>query len=77
MQQIYNRALYKYGPEGGCYIIPKLLEDELGESLRAPGFENWTYSLEDVDGTLQVRHKNIKTEFDAPEGQKVDFKHEK
>ena len=24
--------------------------------LEAPGFENWTYTVDNVDGALQVRH---------------------
>lgn len=60
MQQIYNRALYSLGPDVGCYAPPKLYELEQKESLQAPGFENWTYSVENVDGALHVRHEGIK-----------------
>jgi len=59
MQQIYNRALYSLGPDVGCYAPPKLLEKELNESLQAPGFENWNYTVENVDGALHVRHSGI------------------
>merc|ERR1711962_832177 len=59
MQQIYARAQYSLGPEVGCYAPPMLWEKELGESLQAPGFENWSYTVENVDGALQVRHKGI------------------
>jgi len=58
-QQIYNRALYSLGPDVGCYAPPKLYENELNESLQAPGFENWSYTVENVDGALQVRHLGI------------------
>ena len=34
MQQTYHRALYSLGPEVGCYAPPKLLENELKESLQ-------------------------------------------
>jgi len=59
MQQIYHRALYSLGPDVGCYAPPKLYENELKESLQAPGFENWSYTVENVDGALQVRHQGI------------------
>merc|ERR1711997_1348431 len=59
MQQTYHRALYSLGPDVGCYAPPKLLENELKESLQAPGFENWNYMVENVDGALQVRHQGI------------------
>jgi len=59
MQQIYNRALYSLGPDVGCYAPPKLYEIEQKESLQAPGFENWSYTVENVDGALHVRHQNI------------------
>jgi len=60
MQQVYNRALYSLGPDVGCYAPPKLYELEQKESLQAPGFENWSYTVENVDGALHVRHQNIK-----------------
>ena len=34
MQQTYHRALYSLGPDVGCYAPPKLLENELKESLQ-------------------------------------------
>ena len=45
------------GPDVGCYAPPKLYENELQESLQAPGFENWSYTVENVDGALQVQEK--------------------
>ena len=45
------------GPDVGCYAPPKLYENELKESLQAPGFENWSYTVENVDGALQVLEK--------------------
>jgi len=59
MQQVYNRALYSLGPDVGCYAPPKLYENEMNESLQAPGFENWNYTVENVDGALHVRHQGI------------------
>jgi hypothetical protein len=59
MQKTYDRALYMYGPDKGCYVPPRMLEEDLKENLRAPGFENWTYDLNFVDGAIRVTHKNI------------------
>merc|ERR1712066_120557 len=59
MQQVYHRALYSLGPDVGCYAPPKLYENELKESLQSSGFENWSYTVENVDGALQVRHQGI------------------
>ena len=69
MEQIYSKAMIQYGKDAGCYIPPKLAEDALGEDLRAKGFENWTYDIEHVDGSLTVRHKNIDLDMKIPEGQ--------
>lgn len=63
MQRTYDRALAMYGKEAGCYVPPKMLEEDLKESLRAPGFEDWTYDLGFVDGAIRVTHKNIKTKM--------------
>jgi len=59
MQQIYNRALYSLGPDVGCYAPPKLYEIEQKESFQVGGFENWSYTVENVDGALHVRHEGI------------------
>ena len=59
MQQIYLKALETYGDEVGCYTPPRLLEDKMNEKLRAKGFENWMYDVENVEGALEIRHKNI------------------
>ena len=48
---------FSLGPDVGCYAPPKLYENELQESLQAPGFENWSYTVENVDGALQVQEK--------------------
>ncbi len=59
MQHVYHRALYQLGPDSGCYSPPRLLEESLKEDLRAPGFEGWTYEVENVEGAIHVRHKGI------------------
>ena len=37
IEEIYERAQKELGPEKGCYIPPKMLENHLGESLAQPG----------------------------------------
>ncbi len=69
MQNVYHRALYQLGPDVGCYAPPRLIEDAVGEKLRADGFENWTYEIENVDGALQIRHKGIDTAMKEPDNQ--------
>ena len=64
MQEIYLRALKTYGSEVGCYTPPRLLEDTMNEKLRASGFENWSYDVDNVDGALHIRHKGIKLNSD-------------
>ena len=59
VQQIYNRALYKYGAEAPCYIPAKLIEDDLDEDLRCDGFEDWSYSIDNVDGSAVIRHHGV------------------
>lgn len=59
VQQIYNRAKYKYGDESGSSIIPKLLEHDLNESLQIDGFKKWEYSVDINDDSTKVLHKNI------------------
>jgi hypothetical protein len=59
MQQIYERALHQLGPDAGCYSPPRLLEDALGDKLQTPGFEKWSYDVENHEGALHVKHKGI------------------
>lgn len=58
-QQIYNKAMYSYGDEAPCYSPPRMLEEALRVDLRCEGFENWSYSIEDVDGSSVIRHHGI------------------
>ena len=67
MQQIYQRALYQLGPTQGCYAPPKLLEESLKEDLRAHGFENWVYDVENVEGALHIKHSGIELEMNSSE----------
>jgi len=57
--QTYNRALYKYGDEAPCYIAPKMLEEALETDLRSEGFDDWSYSIQNVDGSAVIRHHGI------------------
>jgi len=61
VQQMYNRALSKYGPDAPCYIPAKLVEDACHESLQNDAFKDWSYSIENVDGSAVIRHKGIDT----------------
>ncbi len=56
VEEIYNEARVKYGDDAGSSHPPKLIEDDLGEQLQVDGFEDWTYSLNIVDGSMAVRH---------------------
>ena len=60
--EIYKKGLAKYGEDAPCNIPAKLLEDQLGESLQCNGFDNWTYSIENVDGSMVIRHHGIDIE---------------
>lgn len=58
----YRLAEYQYGSQAACYIVPKMLEDALGEDLRAPGFDNWEYNNVISRGSLNVTHDGIPDE---------------
>ena len=59
VQQMYNRALSMYGPDAPCYSPAKIVEDATGERLQHEAFNGWDYSVENVDGSLVIRHENI------------------
>ena len=56
--QMMNRARIMYGEQQGCYVYPRTLEDALGESLAAGGWDEWEYELAFVDGSVVVKHRN-------------------
>jgi len=58
-QQIFNRTMYKYGENAPCYSAPKALEEDCHESLRCENFKNWSYSIDNVDGSAVIRHHGI------------------
>ena len=55
-EQIYNRARVKFGDDVGSTSPAKLLEEDLNEPLQIDGFEDWTYTIEHVDGSMAVVH---------------------
>jgi len=57
--QAYNKTMYTYGDEAPCYSTPRMLEEALGVDLRCDGFENWKYSIQNVDGSAVIRHHGI------------------
>ena len=71
VEQIYNRARLRYGNNVGTAQSPKLQEDELGESLQISGFDDWTYTVEEVEGSLAVVHQKS----DAAKIMRLDSKH--
>ena len=58
-QQIFHHTMYRYGETAPCYSSAKMLEDNLNESLYCEDFKDWTYSIDDVDGSAVIRHHNI------------------
>ena len=61
------RAMYMYGEDAPCYSAPRMLEEALGESLRCEDFKDWSYSIQNVDGSSVIRHHGIKLTQDENE----------
>ena len=53
-----EKAKSQYGDDKGCYIYPRILEDELNEPLSLDGWEKWGYDIKVRDGSIVVKHKN-------------------
>lgn len=66
-QQIFHHTMYRYGETAPCYSSAKMLEDNLNESLYCEDFKDWTYSIDDVDGSAVIRHHNIRLTQDPDE----------
>lgn len=64
--QAYNKTMYAYGDEAPCYSSPRMLEEALGVDLRCEGFEDWRYSIQNVDGSSVIRHHGIQTKRTKP-----------
>ena len=47
-----------------------MLEDNLNESLHCEDFKEWTYSIDDVDGSAVIRHHGIKLTQDPEKNAK-------
>jgi hypothetical protein len=52
--------MFMYGEDAPCYSPPRMLEEALGESLRCKDFKDWSYSIQNVDGSAVIRHHGIK-----------------
>ena len=61
---VVPRAQYSYGDDAPCYSAPRMLEEALKTSLRCEDFKDWSYSIEDVDGSSNIRHHGIKLSQD-------------
>ena len=53
-----DNARIKYGDKEGCYVYPRILEDQLGESLSLKGWDKWGYDIKVIDGSIVVKHNN-------------------
>lgn len=53
-----EKARKQYGDDKGCYVYPRILEDELDEPLSLKGWDNWGYDIKVLDGSIVVKHKN-------------------
>ena len=42
-RQVYERARARYGDDAPSSMPAKLMEEDCGEKLQAPGFEGFTY----------------------------------
>lgn len=67
VEQIYNRARFRYGNDAGSSYPPKMLEDDLQEQLQIGGFENWAYSVEHVNNSMAVVHTTKDKIYDKTE----------
>lgn len=65
-EQMYNRARVKFGNDVGSTSPARMLEEDLNESLQIDGFEDWTYTIEHVEGSMAV----LQTTKDKVQGQK-------
>ena len=61
VQQIYNRAKYKYGASAPSSIPAKLIQDDLNDESSKlqieKKFDNWSYSVDTTNNTITVVHK--------------------
>ena len=58
VQQMMNKARIQFGDNAGCYVYPRTLEDSLGESLSLKGWEDWSYEIKFVNGSIVVEHND-------------------
>ena len=63
-QQNYHRAMYQYGETAPCYSSVKMLEEALNEDLRCEKMKDWSYGIDNVDGSAVIRHHGIELSQD-------------
>ena len=67
-QHMFLRTMYQYGENAPCYSFPRTLEESLNGNLRCEDFKNWSYSIDDIDGSAAIRHHGIKLSQDDDSG---------
>jgi hypothetical protein len=63
--------MFQYGDDAPCYIAPKMLEEALKEDLRCDKFKNWSYSIDNMDGSAVIRHHGIALSHEEGEPKQV------
>ena len=61
------------GEKAPCYSSVKLLEDSLKTDLRCKDFDNWSYGIDNVDGSAVIRHFGIKLSQDSDSNKWCSF----
>mmetsp|Transcript_7438 Transcript_7438/g.16408 ORF Transcript_7438/g.16408 Transcript_7438/m.16408 type:complete len:334 (-) Transcript_7438:6-1007(-) len=54
---VYEKAMEKYGADAGSSHPAKLIASEAGAELEVKGFDDWKYTVQDVEGSLAVLHR--------------------
>ena len=62
------------GEKAPCYSSVKLLEDSLKTDLRCKDFDNWSYGIDNVDGSAVIRHFGIKLSQDSDSDKWCSFR---
>ena len=66
-EQMYNRARVELGDDVGSTSPAKMLEEDLNESLQTDGFEDGTYTIEHVEGSMAVVQTTMDKIYDKNE----------
>ena len=67
---LYFHIYFIAGEKAPCYSSVKLLEDSLKTDLRCKDFDNWSYGIDNVDGSAVIRHFGIKLSQDSDDSNK-------